>query len=198
MTPADSRRIYALIETGDGVPWNGIRRPRAASSGAPTTAARPGRLVNYNRDLGGPQRLLLRGARVATDDADEVYFLTAAYSRSLDGGAHVETADRRRGPSPRRAGDHHDMWIDPTNADRMIVAHDGGVSISENRGKTWLTVQLPIAQMYHVTVDNADSLQRLWATGRTGPRPEARATAGPVRLRGDGHPPRHVARGRRR
>jgi hypothetical protein len=45
------------------------------------------------------------------------------------------------------------MWIDPTNADRMAVAHDGGVSISENRGKSWLKVQLPIAQMYHVTVD---------------------------------------------
>ena len=46
------------------------------------------------------------------------------------------------------------MWIDPTNADRMIVGHDGGVSISENRGKSWLRIQLPVAQLYHVTVDN--------------------------------------------
>ncbi len=27
-------------------------------------------------------------------------------------------------------GDHHDLWIDPENADRMIVADDGGAQIS--------------------------------------------------------------------
>ena len=36
----------------------------------------------------------------------------------------------------------------------MAVANDAGVSISTTRGRTWLRVQLPIAQMYHVTVDN--------------------------------------------
>jgi hypothetical protein len=46
-------------------------------------------------------------------------------------------------------------WIDPTNANRMAVANDGGVSISTTRGRTWLRVQLPIAQMYHVMADNA-------------------------------------------
>ena len=46
------------------------------------------------------------------------------------------------------------MWIDPTNGDRMAVVNDGGVSISVNRGHTWDRVQFPIAQMYHVTVDN--------------------------------------------
>ncbi|MFI5052674.1 MAG: WD40/YVTN/BNR-like repeat-containing protein, partial [Acidimicrobiales bacterium] len=50
-------------------------------------------------------------------------------------------------------GDHHDIWIDPTNGSRMIVGHDGGISITTNRGRSWLRVQLPIAQMYHVTVD---------------------------------------------
>ena len=56
------------------------------------------------------------------------------------------------GSSP--GGDNHDMWIDPTNPNRMAVANDGGVSISVTRGKTWHRIQLPIAQMYHVTVDN--------------------------------------------
>lgn len=35
------------------------------------------------------------------------------------------------------------------------MSGDGGLAISGNRGKTWFRVQLPIAQMYHVTVDNA-------------------------------------------
>ena len=47
------------------------------------------------------------------------------------------------------------MWIDPLNPDRHIVSGDGGVSISENRGASWFRMQLPVAQMYHVTVDNA-------------------------------------------
>ena len=46
------------------------------------------------------------------------------------------------------------MWIDPTNANRMAVANDAGVQISTTRGRTWLHVQLPIAQIYHVTADN--------------------------------------------
>jgi hypothetical protein len=45
------------------------------------------------------------------------------------------------------------MWIDPTNADRMAVANDAGVSISTTRGRTWFRINLPIAQLYHVTVD---------------------------------------------
>jgi hypothetical protein len=57
-----------------------------------------------------------------------------------------------QGASP--GGDNHDIWIDPTNANRMAVANDGGVSISTTRGQTWYRIQLPIAQMYHVTVDN--------------------------------------------
>ena len=46
------------------------------------------------------------------------------------------------------------MWFDPTNANRMIVGHDQGLSISENRGRSWFRLRLPNAQMYHVTVDN--------------------------------------------
>ncbi|MGB7295117.1 MAG: hypothetical protein WBC70_05955 [Candidatus Aminicenantales bacterium] len=51
-------------------------------------------------------------------------------------------------------GDHHDMWIDPRDPDRMIVGNDQGIAISVNRGKTWRGIELPIAQMYHVYVDN--------------------------------------------
>ena len=52
--------------------------------------------------------------------------------------------------------DHHDMWIDPTNPNRMIVAHDLGASITLTRGRPhgWNRVRLPVAQMYHVSVDD--------------------------------------------
>ena len=107
------------------------------------------RLVSYDRNLGGRTHYYFRVA-VAPDNANETYYLTASFVRSTDGG---ETARLLTGAgSP--GGDNHDIWIDPTNANRMAVANDGGVSISVTRGQTWERVQLPIAQIYHVTVDN--------------------------------------------
>ena len=149
MTPVDSRVVYAMIETGDGVPVNG----QATDSGELWRSGDGGatwELRNYSRDLSG-RTAYYNQCRVSTDDADEVYFLSAAYSRTLDGGRtyQVETGPRRPG------GDHHDMWIDPMDGDRQIVVHDQGVSISTNRGETWHRVALPIGQMYHVTVDAA-------------------------------------------
>ena len=178
-------RIYALIETGDGNPLHG--RPtdngelwRSDDGGANW------RVVSYDRDLACRQPYYTRTA-VSTDNPDELYFMCANFSRSLDGGLTTRAGGRGAGgagrgaaapsgapgvpggavPAPGRAGDttavvplaspggdNHDMWIDPTNANRMAVANDGGVSISTTRGRSWLRVQLPIAQIYHVTVDN--------------------------------------------
>lgn len=84
---------------------------------------------------------------VAPDNPEEIYFLSVRFSKSEDGG---KTLMKR---PPRGGGDNHDMWIDPTMPDRMMVAHDGCASISLNRGKSFQRVVLPIAQMYHVSVD---------------------------------------------
>jgi hypothetical protein len=51
-------------------------------------------------------------------------------------------------------GDNHDMWFDPAIPDRIMCAHDGCVNLSFNGGKTWKNINVPIAQMYHVAVDN--------------------------------------------
>ena len=37
----------------------------------------------------------------------------------------------------------------------MIIGNDYGTAVTVNRAETWHIVQLPIAQMYHVTVDTA-------------------------------------------
>ena len=148
MSKADSRRVYALIETADGVSLSG----EAAESGElwmTTDGAKTWTLQTHNRNLSGRNAYYARCA-AAPDDPDETYFLTASYAVSLDAGKSHDL--RRFEDAP--GWDHHDMWIDPTDGDRQAVAHDGGVSISLNRGTSWYKIQLPIAQMYHVTVDN--------------------------------------------
>jgi len=146
---SNPNRVYALIETGDGVPVNGKETDRGklwrSDDGGDNW-----RLVSYDRTFGGRTHYYFRVV-AAPDNENETYFLTAAFSTSIDGG---ETLRPSAGFSSSPGGDNHDMWIDPTNANRMAVANDGGVSISVTRGKTWNRIQLPIAQMYHVTVDN--------------------------------------------
>jgi photosystem II stability/assembly factor-like uncharacterized protein len=145
---SNPQRVFAMIETGDGIPWEG----QPTGTGQLWRSDDGGRkwtMISRDRNVMGRAHYYSRMA-VAPDDEDEAYFLTASYSKTIDGGATLVTQTGDRAPG----GDHHDIWIDPTNADRMIVAHDQGLSISENRGKTWFRQRLTNAQIYHVTVDN--------------------------------------------
>ena len=145
---SNPQRVFALIETGDGQPWNG----EATESGQLWRSDDGGKvwsLVSRDRDAMGRAHYYSRMA-VAPDNDNETYFLTASYAKSIDGGNTLTTLSGREAPG----GDHHDIWIDPTNANRMIVAHDQGLSISGNRGRDWFKMRLDNAQIYHVTVDN--------------------------------------------
>jgi photosystem II stability/assembly factor-like uncharacterized protein len=152
MSADDSRRVYALIETGDGVPIHGEETDtgelwRSEDRGVSW------QLVSYHHDLATRQAYYTRCA-VSPDDRDEIYFASSSFSWSLNGGeTHTTTNFLRDKSSP--GWDFHDIWIDPTNGDRIVIAFDGGVTLTENRGESWFRMQLPIAQMYHVTADNA-------------------------------------------
>lgn len=84
---------------------------------------------------------------VSPADPDEIYFASVKFSTSTDAGKSI-TGGYAAG------GDNHDIWLDPTNADRMMVAHDGGASITLNHGVSFQRIVLPIAQMYHAAVDD--------------------------------------------
>jgi photosystem II stability/assembly factor-like uncharacterized protein len=145
---SNPNRVYALIETGDGIPWKG----QSTDTGQVWRSEDGGetwRLVSYDHFAMGRPHYYSRMA-VAPDDEDEAYFLTASFAKTIDGAETLNVLPRGQAPG----GDHHDIWIDPTNADRMIVAHDQGLSITINRGRTWYRQRLTNAQMYHVTVDN--------------------------------------------
>jgi photosystem II stability/assembly factor-like uncharacterized protein len=149
VTKADSRRVYALIETGKGIPWKG-EPTDTGTLWRSDDAGQSWRLVNSNSGLLSRPAYYTRMA-VAPDDPNEAYFLSIGFSSSRDGGVNVSGRPTAQSPG----FDNHDMWIDPTNGRRMIVGNDEGVSISTNRGLTWDRIRLPIAQMYHVMTDNS-------------------------------------------
>jgi photosystem II stability/assembly factor-like uncharacterized protein len=155
IAPSNPNRVYALIETGDGIPLNGQETDRGLLWRS-DDGGENWRMVSSNRSLGGRTHYYFRMA-VAPDNENETYFLTASFSVSLDGGETVRGGAGAGGGAAAFSspgGDNHDMWIDPTNSNRMAVANDAGVSISVTHGRTWDRIQLPIAQIYHVTVDN--------------------------------------------
>ena len=146
VAPSDSSRVYAEIETGDGVPFNG-QPTQTGQLWRSDDGGENWQLVNSDRQLRGRTHYYTR-EEISPDNENEVYFFSAAFSHTLDGGKTL--TDMPASPG----GDNHEMWIDPTNGSRMAVVNDGGVSISINRGRTWDHIQLPIAQIYHVTVDD--------------------------------------------
>ena len=79
---------------------------------------------------------------------DIVYGLNANMYRITDGGKSLKQIT-----TPH--GDHHDLWIDPEDGNRMIVGDDGGAQISFDGGANWSTYyNQPTAQFYRVSTDN--------------------------------------------
>ncbi len=103
-------------------------------------------LMTRNHDINERAPYYTRMA-VSTDNPDKVYFANVKFITSEDGGKTISG-------NYSAGGDNHDIWIDPTNADRFMVAHDGCASITLNGGESYQRVVLPIAQMYHVAVDD--------------------------------------------
>ena len=51
--------------------------------------------------------------------------------------------------------DHHGIWIDPEDGNRIIIADDGGAQVSSNGSKSWSTyMNQPTSQFYRVSTDN--------------------------------------------
>jgi photosystem II stability/assembly factor-like uncharacterized protein len=135
VSPVNSNRIFAIIENDNG----GVYR----SNDAGKTWSK----VNEDRAL--RQRAWYYSRIYAdTKDEDMVYVVNVSYHRSKDGGKSFQAFNAAH-------GDHHDMWIAPEDNQRMIMADDGGGSISYDGGENWSTYHnQPTAQFYRVITDN--------------------------------------------
>lgn len=87
--------------------------------------------------------------RVSPDNENKIYILGIRLLKSEDGGKTFK--DISEGVHV----DHHDLWIDPKNPDRLIDGNDGGLYFSYDGGKTWKHINnIPIAEFYAISVDN--------------------------------------------
>mgnify|MGYP001238527535 FL=1 len=135
ISPLNSDRLWALIENKDG----GLYR---SDDGGETWK-------KTSSDNNLRQRAWYYTRLYAdTQNEDVLYVLNVQFWRSKDGG---KTFNSIRTPH----GDHHDLWIDPEDANHLIIADDGGGQVSYDAGATWSTYHnQPTAQFYRADVDN--------------------------------------------
>ncbi len=81
---------------------------------------------------------------------DTLYIPNVALYRTTDAGRTISIV--RGAPG---GDDYHQIWVDPKNADHLVLGTDQGTSISLDHGATWTTwYNQPTGQLYHVTTDH--------------------------------------------
>ncbi|NNF05114.1 MAG: glycosyl hydrolase, partial [Rhodothermales bacterium] len=135
VSPVNPDRVWAIVEHEEG----GVYRSEDGGESW--------RRINTDRNLRQRAWYYTR-LYAGTEDVDDLWVLNVGLWHSTDGGENYE---RVRTPH----GDHHDLWIAPEDADRLVVGDDGGAQVSDNGGESWSTYHnQPTAQFYRVETDN--------------------------------------------
>ena len=128
-------KVYALVEAAEGGLFVSNDRGRNWTR------------VNSDRSL---RQRAWYYTRIYADpnNAETIYVLNVGFHKSTDGGRTFE-----RIGTPH--GDHHDLWIDPSDSKTMIIGDDGGAQITHDGGLTWSSLMnQPTGQFYRVVTDN--------------------------------------------
>ncbi len=90
------------------------------------------------------------GVYVNTGDPNTVYVINTSSYISRDGG---NTFTGWKGAPG--GDDPQQMWLDPTDSNRILLGMDQGAAITYNDGQSWsLWYNQPTGQFYHIGVDN--------------------------------------------
>lgn len=93
--------------------------------------------------------------RVDPKDPDRIYFSSTPLQFSDDGGQTQGTTTNGVHV------DHHAMWIDPEDPERMVVGNDGGVAITFDRGGNWISLNNIATGQYYAVSYNMDTPYRV-------------------------------------
>ena len=138
VAPSSPNVVYAIAESKEGYVWRSDdfgESWRKTSDDAATLCR-----GFYYADL-----------RVDPQNADRVYAIACQLSVSIDGGRNF------RPISQSIHGDHHGLWIDPTDPKRIWQVNDGGIAESRDKGVTWsFPNRFALAQFYQLHADNRE------------------------------------------
>src|SRR5215210_4703920 len=145
VAPTNRNRLYAVVDAKEGGVFS------SNDGGATWTR------------LSSDKRLWDRGwyfEKVTVDpkNADVVYVMNTSMYRSTDAGKTWTPIKGAPG-----GDDYHQLWINPDDPKRMILASDQGAIVTLDGAATWSSwYNQPTAQIYHVA---ADYRFPYWVTG---------------------------------
>ena len=137
IAPSNPNRIYALIQSREGVLW------RSDDAGLHWMKLFSGTLIDQ-------RPFYFTHLAVDPKNENRVYTLSMNLAVSTDGGKSFKRFGRGV------HADAHAIWIDPQDGKRFIIGDDGGFALTLDRGKHFsFTRNLPIEQVYHVGISTA-------------------------------------------
>ncbi len=135
IAPSNTDILYAIVESKKGGLYKSIDAGKSWTKQNDESKIRQ-RGWYFNKVFADPK------------NENIVYIHNVELYKSIDGGKTLQTI---RTPHV----DHHNMWIDPEDPNRMIIANDGGAQISFDGGQNWSTyLNQATGQFYRVTTDN--------------------------------------------
>ena len=138
--PSDPSRVYAYIESKSNAVYRsddgGFTWKQASKAKDSGIGGRPFYYADIYVDPKNENRIYsIHSTVTISEDAGKTWSTFVA-------GNKVHT-------------DHHVWWIHPEDPEFIMNGHDGGLTITRDRGKKWHFVEsLPLTQFYHVRVDD--------------------------------------------
>jgi len=134
----DGNMVFATIEAGGG--RGGVYRSLDRGDTWEHLSTQNNRPMYYSQ------------IRVDPSDPQRVYSGGSGLYISEDGGRTF-----RSNAGAGVHSDHHALWIDPNNSNNLLLAGDGGVSVTFDRAASWRQLRnMVISQFYEIGVDMRD------------------------------------------
>jgi photosystem II stability/assembly factor-like uncharacterized protein len=136
---SNPNRVYALVEAAK----NGLYK---SDDGGYTWE-----LVNSDPQWVSNRPFYFQEIACDPENENRLWLIYQMISASEDGGKNFKVVIPYNGIHP----DHHAFWINPKKGSHIIDGNDGGIGVTQDRGKTWLfDEKIPVGQFYHINVDN--------------------------------------------
>lgn len=148
ISPSNPRIMYTLVEADTAANPKPEKGAKAQEKPSGLYRSEDGGVTWTRTSDENVRPFYYSQVRVHPRNPDRVYWSSTPVKVSDDGGKTAKNA------TVGVHVDHHAMWIDPVDPDRMIVGDDGGVAITYDQGGNYQVASvLPISQAYNVSFD---------------------------------------------
>ncbi len=136
VAPSDGNRVYALIESKEGLLW------RSDDGGANWSMVSKDTRINA-------RPFYFSHVEVDPKDSNKVYAISFEVMLSHDGGKTFKAI------AEDVHSDFHSIWIASNDPARIMLGEDGGYVLTLDGGDNWFfSANLPIGQIYRVGLGN--------------------------------------------